>query len=197
LAGLTVSSSATRLIHAEQVMQLDGPVRIGVSSQGLEQVENRTQLKLRDATMVRRSFDANGKARYDGCWLGEINPNSSAVIGMRRLMWDPSQVPFAEDRARVASNRTEPVLNVDAVLQLAFKFADKHDPFASRREETRLVAVVDDVLPGMNVDPAASQRSGATVVIAHLAYGNMPASRPDVNSPDDVVTATEDNEESL
>src|SRR5690606_9987531 len=81
LTGLTVSSPATRLVHGEQLVQLEGPVRLGVSSLGLKQLENRSQLKLRDAAIIRRSIDSQGKPQYDGCWLGEIAPRSSAVVG--------------------------------------------------------------------------------------------------------------------
>jgi hypothetical protein len=197
LEGLTVSSSATRLIHVEQLVQLDGPVRLGKSSQGLEQVENRTQFALRDVAIVRRSFDAEGKPKYDGCWVGDIKAKSSAVLGMRRLSWNAKELPFGSERASAARGRNRPVMAVDAVLPLAFKFADKNDPIAAGREETRLIAVIDETLPGMNVVPEASQRAGATVVVAHLAYGKLPAPRPDMNSAADVFRATKDNEEPL
>jgi hypothetical protein len=195
LTGLTVSSSATRLLHAEQLVQLDGPIRLGKASNGLEQVENRTQYALRDAALVRRTFDAQGKARYDGSWLGDIKPKSSAVVGMRRLAWNPKVLPFASERASAAQGRQQPVMDVDAVLRLAFKFADKNDP--TRREETRLIAVIDEALPGMNVTPEASQHTGATVVVAHLTYGKLPTPQPDVNSAADVFRPSEDNAEPL
>jgi hypothetical protein len=197
LTGLTVSSSATRLIHAEQLVELEGPIQLGKSSQGLEQVENRTQYYLRDVALVRCSFDAQGKPRYDGCWLGEINPKSSAVLGMQRLAWNAKELPFAADRATAGQTRTKTVMDVDAVLRLAFKFADKHDPTAARREETRLIAVIDEALPGMNVTPTASQHTGATVVVAHLNYGKLPTPQPDVNSAADVFRPSEDNSEPL
>lgn len=195
LAGLTVSSSATRLVHAEQLVQLEGAIQLGKSSQGVDQVENRTQYLLRDAAIVRRTFDPQGKARYDGCWLGEIKSKGSALLGMRRLQWEPKELPFVSERASAAKGRSQPAMDVDAVLRLAFKFADKNDPLNTRREETRLIAVLDQALPGMEVTPEASQRNGATVVIAHLAYGDLPAPQPDVNSPADVFRPSEDSME--
>jgi hypothetical protein len=85
-------------------------------------------------------------------------------------------------------------MNVDVLLQLAFRFADKHDPLAARREETRLVGVIDEALPGMEILPEASQRKGATVVVAHLQYGALADMLPDVNSPADVVTQAQSDE---
>ena len=54
--------------------------------------------------------------------------------------------------------------------------------------ETRLVARIDEVLPGETVSPAASQVRGATLVVAHLEYGPLPKPRPDVNIRQDVAT---------
>ncbi len=194
LEGLTVASSATRLVHAEQIQALDGPLRLGKSSRGLAQVENRSQFNIRDAVVIRRSFDRNGKPRYEGCWLGEIKAGRSAVLGMRTLIWDPKGLPFANERVTAAAGRLIPSMNVDALVKLACQFEDKHDRPATQRMETRLVGVIDEGLPGMEVAPEASQRKGATVVIAHLEYGPLAASRPDVNSPADVVTQTENDE---
>jgi hypothetical protein len=56
-----------------------------------------------------------------------------------------------------------------------------------RRDECRIVGVIDQVLPGTEVTPAASQIVGATVVLAHLEYGDLPQPLPDVNSRSDVL----------
>ncbi len=194
LTGLTVASSATRLVHAEQIQMLDGPLRLGQSSRGLAQVENRSQFNIRDAVVIRRTFDRAGKPRYEGCWLGEIQARRSAVLGMRALVWDPRGLPFAYERVTAAAGRLIPGMNVDALVKLACQFEDKHDRLAMRRTETRLVGVIDEGLPGMDVSPAASQQKGATVVVAHLEYGPLAASRPDVNSPADVVMQIENDE---
>jgi hypothetical protein len=88
-----------------------------------------------------------------------------------------------------------PTMAIDPLVQLAFAFDDKNDPAGSHRDEVRLVGVIDAALPGMEVSPEASQRQGATVVIAHLSFGPLPEARPDVNSPSDVV-ALDSTEES-
>ncbi len=193
LEGLTVSSSATRLVHAEQVVQLEGPLRLGKSSRGLEQVENRTQHNLRDVAVVRRTYDDAGKPRYEGSWLGDLRRGNSAVLGLRSFAWDPKQLPFAPERETAARGRAISTIHVDALLQLAFNMEDKHDP-VGKRDETRLVGVIDAALPGMEIEPTASQHQGATVVIAHLAYGPLATPRPDANSPADVLSPAQNNE---
>jgi hypothetical protein len=194
LDGLTVASSATRLVHAEQILQLDGPLRLGTSSRGLAQVENRSQLSLLDVAVVRRSFDDQGNPRYEGSWLGELKSGRSAVLGMSVLTLDPKKVPFTAERKTAAHARGVPTMSVDPLLELAFLFENKHDPLSAKREETRLVGVIDETVPGMEILPAASQRKGVTVVIAHLEYGPPAPPQPDVNSPGDIVTSTETDE---
>ena len=53
--------------------------------------------------------------------------------------------------------------------------------------EKRLVARIDEVLPGETISPAASQVRGGVLVVAHLDYGPRPEPLPDLNTRRDVV----------
>ena len=55
----------------------------------------------------------------------------------------------------------------------------------------RLVARVDEVLPGETITPAASQVRGATLVVAHLEYARLPPPEKDQNTRRD-IKATDD-----
>jgi hypothetical protein len=187
LTGLTVSSSATRLLHAEQIVPLAGPLRLGKSSRGMDQIENHTEHDLRDVAVIRRRFNKNGEPQYEGSWLGELRAGSSTVLGLSQITWQEGKLPFATEREAAARTRTMPTMASDPLVQLAFAFDDKTDPLGSHRDEVRLVGIIDEALPGMEISPEASQRQGATVVIAHLSFGPLAEPRPDVNSPSDVV----------
>jgi hypothetical protein len=187
LTGLTVSSSATRLLHAEQIVPLAGPLRLGKSSRDMDQIENHTEHDLRDVAVIRRRFNKNGEPQYEGTWLGELRAGSSAVLGLTPITWQDGELPFATEREAAARTRTMPTMAIDPLVQLAFAFDDKTDPLGSHRDEVRLVGIIDEALPGMEISPEASQRQGATVVIAHLSFGPLAEPRPDVNSPSDVV----------
>jgi hypothetical protein len=64
-----------------------------------------------------------------------------------------------------------------------------------RPGETRLIALIDEPLPGIEVDPAASQRGrGATMVISHLESPPLAAPRPDANCRRDIITGREERE---
>ncbi|WP_168205423.1 hypothetical protein [Bythopirellula goksoeyrii] len=188
LSGLAVSSASTNLVHSEQMLKLDGPLRFGESSRGQRQVENRTQFELRDAVLVRRFYDKQNRVRYDGAWLGDLRAGDSALLTLLPMDLSNDRLPFESDRATSAKLRGELPLSVDSLVQLAFRFPAGDDPGATHREEYRLVGIVDGVLPSMEVEPAASQLQGATVVVAHLAYGDFSPPLPDANSITDVIT---------
>ncbi len=61
--------------------------------------------------------------------------------------------------------------------------------------ETRLVARVDEVLPGETITPSSSQVRGATLVVAHLDYADLPAPRRDNNTKRDIKAEEAEDEE--
>jgi hypothetical protein len=59
--------------------------------------------------------------------------------------------------------------------------------------EIRLVARIDEVLPGQTITPAASQIRGANLVVAHLDYAPPSEPIPDDNTRQDVKAAQDDD----
>ncbi len=188
LKGLAVSSATTNLVHSEQVFKLDGPIRLGESSRGQRQVENRSQINLRDVVVLRRFWNEKSRLRYSGAWLGELRAGGSALLALLPADLSKNSLPYEAERSTANKLRGEVSLNVNSLLQLAFHFPARDDPMANQREEFRLVGIVDGALPGLEAEPDASQIQGATVVVAHLAFGEMPKPKPDANSLSDVVT---------
>jgi hypothetical protein len=50
-----------------------------------------------------------------------------------------------------------------------------------RPGDVRLVAWTDDMLPGLTIEPGASQSRIRTVVLVNLRYGPLPPPSPDAN----------------
>ena len=187
LHGLAISSNSTRMLQSEQVFPMEGGMKLGVSSRGHMQVENNSGLDLKDVFIVRRYFpDLDGPPAYKASWIGILRHSTSEVLGLTGYAYQSDKLPFAEERSPIELEGTKS-LKVDALLKLACQFPDKEDPRYDRREEYRLVGRIDEVLPGMEVTPDASQIQGVTIVVAHLEYGDLPLARPDVNSHSDVV----------
>ena len=188
LKGLAITSNSTRMLHSEQIYAAEGGVRLGKSSRGLLQVENNTGLNLRDVVVMRRYFPAGeAEPAYKASWIGYLRSGNSEVLGLTDYDYNPDRLPFQEDRTQVEVGQTGQ-FDVDNLLLEAFQFPGKEDPRYNRREEIRLVGRIDEVLPGLDVTPSATQVQGTTVVVAHLSYGAPLRQLPDVNSRSDVMT---------
>jgi len=187
LSGLAVSSASTRMVHSEEMFTFDGPLRLGKSSRGHDQIENRLGYSLRDVVVIRRSFERDGPAKYESCWLGELRDRDAATVNLRPLTMIADEVPHADERQQAAEAGRAARVDVEALMKIAFAFPAGEDPSNERREEYRVVGLIDQVLPGTEVTPAASQIIGGTVVLAHLNFGKRPPPRPDVNSRTDVI----------
>jgi hypothetical protein len=189
LRGVPISSASTQYIHAEQMFPLAGPLRLShpTGSPHLWQLENHTGLALADAAVIHRKVDEAGRSSYEGTWLGQVPSGKSTLLSRAPLALKRNELPYAAQRLQAAKVDEHKRLDVDALLQLAFRFADGADPFHANREEWRLVARVDEPLPGARSSPSASQATGTTVVLAHLQLGPRRRATPDVNSPRDVL----------
>jgi len=188
LRGLNVSSATTQMVHGEQMFDLAGPLRLShpSSDPNLWQLENRTGLNLSDVTIVHRDFDAGGRERFEGCWLGEVRDGLSLLVPRGPLALKKDELPYRAERAKAAELDYRKRLDVDDLLKMAFRFSGRNDP-PDARDEWRLVARVDEVLPGTRTSPAASQMTGTTVILARLRMGPRPTPQPDLNSPRDVL----------
>ena len=59
----------------------------------------------------------------------------------------------------------------------------------------RLIGLIENTLPGMHVDPAASQSGkGATLVVANLEPPKLASPMPDVNTHRDMVSAEDERQ---
>ncbi|MEX0613626.1 MAG: hypothetical protein WD229_16025, partial [Pirellulales bacterium] len=183
LVGLPITSNSTGMIHSEQMVTLDGAIQIGESAAlRSRQIENRSQLTLRSACVVHRP---TSEAGFEGRWIGEMLPGQSAPLSMPSL--DPAKAPFAEHRAEEQRLQQSERLNLEPMFRMAL------EPKYMEEGEIRLVARVDDVLPGQTIKPSASQLRGATLVVVHLEYAKPPAPRPDSNTRQDVKAEVEES----
>jgi hypothetical protein len=187
LKGVPVSSATTQFLHSEQMFQLAGPLRLSSPSTNasIQQLENETGYSLADAVVLRRFF-RNNRWNYEAAWLGKLDNGSTHLLELKPIEPDRDELLFAAERAEEAKVDSHKRLNLDALMKLAFTFpparGDMHDPIQGQRDEYRLVARLDEPLPGAVTTPAASQTTGSTAVLAHLKLELAAAPTPDVNS---------------
>lgn len=208
LRGLEVSSATTQMIHSEQMLPLDGPIRLYSPSNNprLLQLENKSGFNLTDVAIVfregskstaapKRDSDAATVAEAErqswrnlrGYWLGDLRDGAGTLLPpLTPLAVQEGELPYAAERAKAAELDPGKRLDVDPLYRMAFWFPPLDDPIHGRRDEYRLIGRINHVLPGAEVQPSASQTTGATVVLAHLRLGEAPFPAPDKNSPSDV-----------
>jgi hypothetical protein len=211
LRGVEVSSATTQMIHSEQMLPLDGPIRLRTDGNNppLVHVENKSGFNLTDVAIVfRKGSDAvepstvlrgdrspespdeiqrQGWNKLKGYWLGDLKNGTAAPLPpLRTIAVAKGELPFATERAKSNELSRGERLNVDPLLRMAFWFPQLDDPIHGSRDEYRLVGRIDEVLPGSVVSPEASQTTGSTVVLAHLKLGEAPFPAADKNSPLDV-----------
>ncbi len=187
LAGFAVSSNSQAMLHSEHMLDLGGPLALLQSSSGSWDVVNQSKLELRDAAVV----GPDGVA-----WIGSLSPKRSATLRFRPAERDEAtkltvaelsgnqpmltDVWLAErERVPTTARRFPPeTLNIRQLVRLA----QNNTPVG----EMRLVAWTNDALPGMRIEPAASQSRHANVVIARLQPAPESAPRRDINTPSDL-----------
>ncbi|MCI0332608.1 MAG: hypothetical protein L0228_05230 [Planctomycetes bacterium] len=183
LAGLPISSNSTGMVHSEQMFALDGAIQKGKSkATGGNQIENHTKYELSSACLVRR----NGE-ELEGMWIGQMLPGKAVSLSFKKI--DAKQPAFVTDRAAEERVQRTERLNLEPMFRLAL------DPKHIDNGETRLVARVDEVLPGQTITPAASQVRGATLVVAHLEYAKLPKPGKDRNTRRDIKADAPNNNE--
>lgn len=192
LKGVFVPSNTTNMVHSEEMFDLAGAIQLGRSkSQGRLQIENRSRFLLKSVVLVERTSrdeEASGsEPRLSGMWIGELRPGESlpALFG-QPIVPAKDKAVFADERAAEEKLQTMPRLHLERMFALALDVKN-FEP-----GERRLVARIDEVLPGESITPAASQVGGGVLVVAHLGYGPRPEPLPDRNTRRDVVLKVED-----
>jgi hypothetical protein len=172
---------------------LDGPIRLGQSAaRGGNQIENRSQFALRSLCVVRRPTreeSQHDRRGYEGRWIGQLLPGQSVAFSERMPSLPTDKAPFVQERVDEARSLGGERLNLEPMFRLAL------DPSHLDEGETRLVARIDEVMPGQTITPSASQVRGATLVVAHLKYAPLPPPRKDVNTKRDIKAGEDDPDE--
>jgi hypothetical protein len=176
IAGYAVGSNSIGFIHGEQWIDLAHPLVVSKQDEEVIQIANQTQFTLRDAGVIKKT--AGGGLQT--AWLGTI-PAGAAASGQFDLesttsaggeLWKDKRNRAPQTAAGAASGE----LNLRELINIAQTAGDM------RPGQVRLVAWMDDELPGLVIEPAAKQSRHVALVVAHLAAGEDEMPRPDANA---------------
>lgn len=190
LSGFAVASNSQAMLHSEHMLDLGGPIFMRKRA-GIREVVNHTNLNLEDAAVI----SPEGVA-----WIGLLTPKATSRLEFHKPQPDslaqeaaaalsatgikPLQDIWIAEREKspTTARRFPPdVLNIRQLVRLAQNSTPKG--------EMRLVAWTDSELPGMRIEPAASQSRHANVVIVRLQPAPELAPRRDVNTRGDIEKA--------
>ena len=159
LDGLSIESNRIRMVHAEQIVDVGGSLRLKD-----DLLINETDQELLDAFVIRKDLDGNAEIAT----VGISDPGSS-----KSLNFQPYNGISISDELPMQSARLIRKLGTDVVMKSG---------------TTRLVGRIDHALPGMTVTPSANQTNAQTIVLAHLQHAPLPTPKADLKLRSDFKT---------
>jgi hypothetical protein len=177
LEPFTVYSNSTEMVHAEQIVGLEGGLLLGQSSAELPALKNETGLEIRGA-MVLKCLEA-GRLQY--AWIGDL-ANGQAV----NLNYEPASIArlwenWELDPATQANVPPEQSEGSDAVdsLWIGGLLSEIVRKTPLMPGQTRLFAYTDDRPGDLKVLPKEDQFDGRCVIVAHLTPQTLGQVVPD------------------
>jgi hypothetical protein len=180
LAGFSIASNSTGLVHCEQMVDLDGPITLMRTSQGQSRVVNRTPFTVYGAGVVRKDERNNVQI----AWLGTLKPGESAPLEFTTPpKAEPNDALWVDERRQTLA-RGEGLLPKEVDLHRMLALAEDSRELAPG--QTRLVGWSNEGIAGLEIAPAAPQAKYAVLIVANLEHGPGREPRPDVNTREDV-----------
>lgn len=190
LAGYTVRSNSTGVVHSEEMLPLGGPIVLEDEGSGCR-LRNGAKIALKDAGVLRRT----DRGEYEFAKVGESLPETAT-----RLSFEPAEESSAFQEWRNAPGyagrvATEDEAGVSVPMGPLFEMAIRD--FKMQKGEVRLVAWTDQELGDLDVEPAASQATYRTLILAHLHMPPPPGPQLDANPRSDVIDTKRSTEDDL
>lgn len=190
LAGYTVRSNSTGVVHSEEMLPLGGPIVLEEEGGGYR-LRNGAKIVLKDAGVIRRTEDDI----YEFAKVGEALPETAT-----RLSFEPVDGSSAFREWRSAPSyavraATEDEAGLSVPMGPLFEMAVQD--FKMQKGEVRLVAWTDQELGDLDVAPEASQATFRTLILAHLRLPPPPEPELDANPRSDVIDTKRSTEDDL
>ncbi|HTQ37899.1 MAG TPA: hypothetical protein VMJ32_02665 [Pirellulales bacterium] len=203
LADYGISSNSTSLLHTEQMINTGGPIIYeavqdatqptgaeskpeAVADRTAATVTNQSNFILQRAAGLRRTV---GDV-FEMAWIGDLPPGRKAKLAFERID-DETRFPNDWSYDLSTGEAGAPKLSLQPLADLV------RGSKTLQQGETRLVALIDGPLPGLQIDPVASQATrGGTLVVVNLQYPALSANppQPDRNTHRDIATPQEERE---
>lgn len=185
LEGLTVYSNSTEMIHAEQLVELEGGLNLGRRGSsgdavtGQEALKNDTGLNLRSVMLLRR----NDNDVIERAWIGDLNASQVATLSFETATLESLWTEWESDP--ITQNEA-PDLGVDEsaetdALWIGGVLREMVRKTPLMPGHTRLFAYTNDRTSQLTVNPSSDQYDGRCLVVAHLTPARLGPIVPDLN----------------
>ena len=178
LQPFAVNSNSTEMIHSEEFLDIGGVVHLQETASGDESVVNDTDFEFKHVGMIRR---VEGQVQI--AWIGNLAPQAEVQPNFETAV--DNEWFFEEWR--------EPTSNPEETIQLSPLLRLACAPGRLNEGDVLLTGWCEDQMPGLTIQPSASQNTFRTVLVAHLKYGNLPEPQNDINTEMTVKQELEDD----
>jgi hypothetical protein len=172
------------MVHCESMLELGGPLQLLERPSGLMELNNQTAHDLMNVAVVRRR---RGRVQFAGLPL--LRAGATMRIEFRDV--EPDQIVTEWQRMNGAITRRADEFEINGFQQLAA------NPERIHEGDVKMFAWSDAMLPGLNIEPPASQQTFLNLWIVNLRYGQLPAPRSDINTPDYRPEVPEDTDDRI
>lgn len=171
LRGLPVLSNSVGVVQSEQMFDLGGGLELTPDPDraGEWLVENKTRVDLEGAGVLQP---------HGAAWIGPLKSGESRPLDFKLAIAGSEWQQLREQSAETAAAPTEGVTHLHSLVEFA--------EIQRQPGEWRLVAWTHQELPGLTIEPRAAQVKRATVIVAHLRYGDPPHIEVEKSSRSDI-----------
>lgn len=192
LTGFHVNSNSTGVLHSEQMVDMGGTISLTHDAGGRIEVSNGTNMNLTAVAVVRRTHSASAdRKQFRISTMGSLDAGKTATGTLRAVnepSWQDDWIA-AVDRDKLEGSGMDVAWQwlIDSERTHSTTVAERHrmlsfDDLAPG--DTRLIAIAGDrEIPGLTIEPAASQARHATLVVANLKFATGPAPGRDNRLP--------------
>jgi len=194
LSGVKVQSNSTGMVHSEQMFALGGKLTLVGDDQKGWTVKNSSGVTLREVGLLRKTAAGATQSAY----LAELAPETSSQLSFIPVRWTSETTDQRNNKIAKHEILWLPEWDQSPVFSNIPAAADEKEGVRLTRlarlateqlrlvpGDVRLVAWTDEPLAGLEITPTAPQNMTHTLVLAHLARGDMPKIRPDTTVADD------------
>lgn len=171
MSGFPVLSNSTGMIHAEQMVDVGGTVKLIDSPTGAQQVVNETTSDFAGSFLIQRQ--TNGSCRV--ALVGPLAAGAAAELSFEKRGEIEPLLEYFSTQPAVHGDQVDGQLSLRKLIEVAIAWQQL------AVGEFRFVGWNDTEVPGMTVRPRSSQSTFRTLLIGNLAYAPLPAAQPDIN----------------